>query len=472
MGYAVLHMEKASASDSGMSAHIERTVAPKNADPNRTHLNQEMIEFPDGVTNRTEAIQHRLDSAGLQRKIGKNQVRAVRILLTGSPDDMKRIEQAGHLDNWCQDNLDWLAKTYGKENIVSAVLHLDETTPHIHATMIPIVRGERRKAKAEQVQPGKKKYRKKSTGAARLCADDVMSRIRLKEYQNTYAEQMVKYGLRRGIEGSEAKHVATSQYYRDLLNQTESIQENITALLDEQRTAQTELSKVKADISKERLKNSASDVGSKLMDGVSSLLGTPKVVKTDMQNRELKAQVEHLSDEIVHLKTCIKTQQREHTAATEAVKLTAAEQNRKLQEDYDRRINSLEQRHKVREQELTAESNSLKRTISKLMGWIPLVGEMLRIEKLCTAVGFTAEQISQLVKGIAVKFSGPLYSEEHKRRFETQNSTAKVVQESQTQKLNLIIDGSPIAKWFAEKYTQHKEQQKTTPPPPKRGIKI
>ena len=32
MGYAVLHMEKASASDSGMSAHIERTVAPKNAD--------------------------------------------------------------------------------------------------------------------------------------------------------------------------------------------------------------------------------------------------------------------------------------------------------------------------------------------------------------------------------------------------------------------------------------------------------
>lgn len=78
MGYAVLHMEKAIGSDSGMSAHIERTIVPKNADPTHTHLNQEMIELLDGVQNRTQAIQHRLESAGLQHKIGKNQVRACR----------------------------------------------------------------------------------------------------------------------------------------------------------------------------------------------------------------------------------------------------------------------------------------------------------------------------------------------------------------------------------------------------------
>lgn len=66
----------------------------------------------------------------------------MRILLTGSPDDMKRIEQSGKLGEWCNDNLDWLRKTYGTDNIVSAVLHVDETTPHIHATMILIVTGE------------------------------------------------------------------------------------------------------------------------------------------------------------------------------------------------------------------------------------------------------------------------------------------------------------------------------------------
>ena len=149
MGYAVLHLEKTNGSDSGMTAHIERTNSPKNADPNRTHLNKELIQFPEGVLNRTQAIQQRLDTAGLKRKIGKNQVRAVRILLTGSHNDMKQIEQSGKLGEWCNDNLSWLAKTFGKENIVSAVLHMDETTPHIHATMTPILAGERRNKKTE-----------------------------------------------------------------------------------------------------------------------------------------------------------------------------------------------------------------------------------------------------------------------------------------------------------------------------------
>lgn len=296
MGYAVLHMEKAGGSDNGMSAHIERTIAPKNADANRTHLNREMVTFPDGVSNRTEAIQHRLETAGLQRKIGKNQVRAIRILLTGSPDDMKQIEQGGNLDKWCNDNLDWLRKTYGAKNIVSAVLHLDETTPHIHATMIPIVTGELRKAKTEQAK-SQRKYRKKSTDTTRLCADDVMSRVRLKEYQNSYAEQMARYGLQRGVDGSEAKHASASQYYRDLLTQTESVQANISQLLEQKEQAEQELSSAKADIKKEKLKNSAADISSKLIDGISSLLGTPKVAKTEMENKKLKTAIQQLYSE-------------------------------------------------------------------------------------------------------------------------------------------------------------------------------
>ena len=70
MGFAVLHLDKAHGSDSKMSDHIERKTTPKNADPTRTHLNRELIEFPGGVTNRNEAISHRLKSAGLTRKIG------------------------------------------------------------------------------------------------------------------------------------------------------------------------------------------------------------------------------------------------------------------------------------------------------------------------------------------------------------------------------------------------------------------
>ena len=49
MGYAVLHLEKAKGADGAMSTHIERTVHPKNADRKRTHLNRELVQFPEGV---------------------------------------------------------------------------------------------------------------------------------------------------------------------------------------------------------------------------------------------------------------------------------------------------------------------------------------------------------------------------------------------------------------------------------------
>ena len=75
MGYVVLHIEKAAGTDAAMSGHVERRIAPANVITTLTYLNEELVEFPKGVTNRIEAIQHRLDTAGLERKIGKNQVR-------------------------------------------------------------------------------------------------------------------------------------------------------------------------------------------------------------------------------------------------------------------------------------------------------------------------------------------------------------------------------------------------------------
>ena len=214
MGFVVLHMEKAHGSDSGTTAHIERFIIPKNADPTRTHLNRRLIEYPDGVKDRSAAVQRRLEEAGLTRKIGSNQVRAIRINVSGTHEDMKRIEEEGRLDEWCADNLKYFADTFGKENIVAAHLHRDEETPHIHVTLVPIVKGERKRRKREEQT--KKRYRKKPTDTVRLCADDIMTRLKLKSYQDTYAEAMAKYGLQRGIDGSKARHKSTQQYYRDI----------------------------------------------------------------------------------------------------------------------------------------------------------------------------------------------------------------------------------------------------------------
>ncbi len=162
MGYFSLDIKKAKGtSDTTQSDHIERKIMPKNADPTRTHLNMVLVEYPDGVHGRDEAIAHRLNTAGIRRKITHDQVRVVRVVLSGTHEDMMNIQEKGKLDEWCNDSIQWLQATFGKDHVVAAHLHMDEKTPHIHAAVVPIVTGERRKAKKEQTD-GKRKYRKKT----------------------------------------------------------------------------------------------------------------------------------------------------------------------------------------------------------------------------------------------------------------------------------------------------------------------
>ena len=247
MGYISIQINKAKGSaDTGASDHIERKTMPKNADPTRTHLNRELVEFPDGVADRTEAISHRIRTAGIRRKITPDQVRAIRIVLSGTHEDMVRVQEDGRLDEWCDDNLRWLHRTFGKENTVSAVLHMDEHTPHIHATVVPIVTGERRKARKKQAE-GKRTYRKKSN-AVRLCADDLLTREKLVAYHDSYAEAMAKYGLQRGVRGSEARHTTTAQYYRDLKRQRGELETNVRQLQTERQQAKQELDEVRKEI--------------------------------------------------------------------------------------------------------------------------------------------------------------------------------------------------------------------------------
>ena len=186
-----------------------------------------------------------------------------------------KIQDEGRLDEWCDDNLQWLHRTFGKENTVSAVLHMDEHTPHIHATVVPIVTGERRKAKKKQTE-GKRSYRKKAD-TVRLCADDVLTRERLVAYHDSYAKAMAKYGLQRGVRGSEARHTTTAQYYRDLKRQTGKLEANVQQLQTEQRQAEQQLNEVKQEIKSEKLEAAKTEAKAAFVARVGSLLGSNKL---------------------------------------------------------------------------------------------------------------------------------------------------------------------------------------------------
>lgn len=457
MGYVVLHLDKSPDNEVPMTAHIARTKMPSNAIPELTYLNEELVEFPEGVADRTEAINHRLEHAGLTRKIGTNQVRVIRVMLTGTQEDMQCIVQEGRLKAWCADNLAWLRKTFGAENVVSAVLHMDEATPHIHAAVVPIVTGERRKVQKKKTdEPNKRKYRTKSAARPRLCADDVMSRVKLKEYQDTYAAAMSKYGLQRGIDGSKARHVTTQEFYRNAIARQQNLQDNIGELLrieeekrkavehvtKQEQTARAELHRtaaelnaVKGELKTKKLKNSAAEVGTTILDSIGSMIGTSKVKRQEQEIGVLRQEAAARDETIEILQTKIQTMQSEHS----------------------RELTTMQARHTTEKANLTnrheKEISLLKAIISKATMWFPYFREMIRMESVCRTVGFDDEQTTTLIMGKPLEYSGELYSEEHNCKFAVERVTAQITPDPiDKRKLQLNIDKVPFKEWCRRKF--------------------
>ena len=97
----------------------------------------------------------------------------------------------------------FFAERYGKENIISAVVHVDETSPHLHLNMMPVLEG-------------------------RLCCKQLFDKIGLKELQTDFHEAVGKHwGLQRGKEGSKAKHKSTADYKTDIIKQAQQQAEQI-----------------------------------------------------------------------------------------------------------------------------------------------------------------------------------------------------------------------------------------------------
>lgn len=245
--YVVCHYEKCYGPPVSYTTHIERKKAdgsehiPYNI--KRSDLTRHNREFiaearkigrTAAIEKRLMAVKHQKDSDGneYERKIRKDQVCCIEIRLSASPEAMAEIIAQGRLMDWCRESVTWAQREHGMENIVSAVLHMDEETPHLHVSLVPVVQGEskkqattkkraakdKEKAESEGKEPPRKKrrYKKKAdTSTLRLCADDIMTRGGLKLYQTEYAAAMEQFGLRRGEENSPARHKDLAEYYKE-----------------------------------------------------------------------------------------------------------------------------------------------------------------------------------------------------------------------------------------------------------------
>ena len=145
MAYAILRFAKHKGGASkALSAHHERTkdsyASNPDIDLSRTAQNFHL------VTPRwsyEQEIRHRIQTAGC--RVRKDSVKFVDTLVTVSPEFAKAHEV--EMPEYFRRAFDFLKERVGEENIISAVVHMDEKTPHMHLCFVPLTRDKRLSAK-------------------------------------------------------------------------------------------------------------------------------------------------------------------------------------------------------------------------------------------------------------------------------------------------------------------------------------
>ena len=145
MAYAILRFAKHKGGASkALSAHHERTKDSYASNPD-INLSRTAQNF-HLVTPRwsyEQEIKHRIQTAGC--RVRKDSVKFVDTLVTVSPEFAKAHE--AEMPEYFRRAFDFLKERVGEENIISAVVHMDEKTPHMHLCFVPLTMDKRLSAK-------------------------------------------------------------------------------------------------------------------------------------------------------------------------------------------------------------------------------------------------------------------------------------------------------------------------------------
>lgn len=178
------------------AAHNARTRCTPNADPKITPLNCQLHGFDHVPTPDELTAEWRRRVENVKRK--PDAVLAQELFLGTSPefyDGLSDPEKKIRRDAWEDRSMRWLRREFGA-NLMSATLHLDETTPHISAYVVPVL-------------PAK-------DGTKWLSAKKLFNPDTLVRQQDGYADAVKEIGLERGIRGSKATHQTISAFYGQL----------------------------------------------------------------------------------------------------------------------------------------------------------------------------------------------------------------------------------------------------------------
>ena len=186
MAFAIMRCKKIKTPGGVASSlqHCFRERKTHNADPEKLTENKHGKGLADNVDSAMGKMRERLP---LKRR--KDAVLMVEYMMTASPEWFKEATEKDQKD-FFNLSYNWLCDKYGRENVIVATIHNDETTPHMSAFVTPVTKDGRLSAK-------------EFIGNKKKMSDD----------QTTYAAKVAHLGLNRGIKGSKAKHRTIQNFY-------------------------------------------------------------------------------------------------------------------------------------------------------------------------------------------------------------------------------------------------------------------
>lgn len=239
----------------GIQIHDQRekeySHTNSDIDFSKSHLNEDL--YNSERINFNHKVKEHIQELNLPRKVRKDAIVMCQCLVTSDKsffDNLSPVEQ----NIFFQDSFNFIKEKYGEKNIISATVHHDETTPHMHVNFVPV------------------------TEDGRLCAKDLFKRadlIRLHDDFHKYCKEH-GYNLERGErKGASKKHLSVEKYKLE--------------------TKGKEIEKTKAELDKthDRLKKdfeAVKDVKTNIwhlehLEKKKSLIGAKTVVKTEDYNK-------------------------------------------------------------------------------------------------------------------------------------------------------------------------------------------
>lgn len=247
-----------------------------------------------------------------------NNVVADEMIFTSDNDFFKDMSKK-QIKKWADTCMDFVYEDlgYAKEQILHATLHLDETTPHIHCVVVPLIRKYDKRSNSEKYTISKKQYIKSNT--------------HLSELQDKYHQRLIDKGfdLKRGIKNSDNEHISIKEFKK------------ITKKLDTRMEKQNYLMTRDYEELEEKLKTSKPTISGKEVkidkdtyDILNNFMHTSKQVIKEMPRNQA------LFKELTDYTKSYKDLEQERDNIKVEVKLLE-KQNEKLQQDYDNLFNLL-----------------------------------------------------------------------------------------------------------------------------------